>query len=81
MPCVILPDRKNVCPMSKYKTISGDQWDVIAKRELGSESYTHLLMDANTKYISYVIFPAGIELTLPTIDDSVSTDNLPPWKR
>ena len=63
-----------------YTTKSGDQWDGIAYRELGSTDYTGALMSANTAYRKCFIFPAGIVLTLPEIGERVSED-LPPWKR
>ena len=63
-----------------YMTTAGDQWDMIAKNELGSESYTSKLIEANTDYIDTVIFPAGVALTLPTITTPIPA-SLPPWKR
>lgn len=66
--------------MTTYKTISGDMWDVIAKRELGSERYTSKLMEANPDYLDIVIFPAGVKLTIPDMDLR-KPSILPPWKR
>lgn len=66
--------------MSKYSTIQGDTWDMIAFKQLGSEEYTNLLIQENPTYINQVIFPAGIELSLPEISIPKSS-NLPPWKR
>lgn len=68
--------------MATYTTVSGDTFDSIAKRELGNGKHTQQLINANTKYITIVVFPAGVKLTLPEIDeDSSVNDNLPPWRR
>ena len=66
--------------MSKsYTTIQGDMWDGVAKRQYGNEAYLKQLLEANPDYADYVIFPAGIVLTLPDID-TAETVKLPPWK-
>lgn len=63
-----------------YTTTQGDTWDVIALRQMGSEKYMSSLIEANQKYNSIVIFPAGILLTIPaTVIQTAKT--LPPWKR
>ena len=66
--------------MTIYKTLSGDMWDMIAKREMGSESYTSTLMEANTDYLDTVIFPAGVNLIIPDVELR-RPSILPPWKR
>lgn len=67
--------------MSKtYVTVQGDMWDGIAKKTLGSEYFMTALIDANPQYREIVIFPANIQLIIPEVQVSVSTD-LPPWKR
>ncbi len=67
--------------MSKtYKTVQGDMWDSIAHAQLGDVAYTDKLMALNTAYLDYYIFPAGITLVLPEVEEEVS-DTLPPWKR
>lgn len=63
-----------------YITISGDMWDSIAYKAMGSENYAHLLMAANIEYIDTVIFEAGIEVEIPDIPVEVSS-SLPPWKQ
>ena len=42
-----------------YRTISGDMWDAIAFKALGSESYTDRLIKANLQYRETVISPRG----------------------
>lgn len=66
--------------MTKYTTISGDMWDTVAYKTLGSEAYTDKIIKANLKYRYIVIFPAGIPLDIPEIDPRISAE-LPPWKR
>lgn len=66
--------------MTKYTTIAGDMWDGIAYKTLGDEAYTDKLMKANQKYRHLVVFPAGITLSIPGPEKTVSAD-LPPWKR
>lgn len=68
--------------MRTYITVAGDKWDAIAYRELGSSLHTDKLMRANSAYIDYYTFPAGITLTLPDVDKNERRpDNTPPWKR
>ena len=69
--------------MRNYRTVQGDTWDLIAYRlypEQGRELRTGDLLEANSEYRDYVIFPAGIVLNVPEIDYPVS-ESLPPWKR
>ncbi len=66
-----------------YTTAQGDMWDSIAYQQLGSISYTDMLMRQNLKYNDIYIFPAGIVLNLPDVDASTDSaaDTLPPWKQ
>lgn len=65
-----------------YTTVSGDTFDIIAKKELGNEKYTEQLMNVNKDHIETVIFSAGIKLNLPEIDvEETVTENIPPWRR
>ena len=66
--------------MTNYTTVQGDMWDAISKKQYGSERFMPQLLKANPDYANYVIFPAGIVLSLPEIDTSTAV-NLPPWKR
>ncbi|MCX4266801.1 MAG: tail protein X [Firmicutes bacterium] len=68
--------------MQPYRTVQGDMWDSIAYRELGSEAYTDKLMRLNQQYLEIYIFPAGIELQLPEVEQAARlAEDLPPWKR
>ena len=67
--------------MSKtYTTISGDMWDQIAYTQMGSVLYTDKLIKANADYAAMFIFPAGVVLTIPEVEEKQSRE-LPPWKR
>lgn len=61
-----------------YQTISGDSWDLISCKVLGSERYAPDLIEANLDYVDVFIFDAGIELTIPQVQ-SVK-QSLLPWK-
>lgn len=63
-----------------YTSVQGDTWDSIAYKEYGSCSFTGALMNANQHYCHIYIFPAGIELTVPDMDEVV-IDTMPPWKK
>jgi len=63
-----------------YLTVSGDKWDLIAKRTLGSEMRADALINANRKYRHIFIFPANVRLVIPTIP-ARPAGGLPPWKR
>ena len=65
--------------MDTYTTVQGDMWDSIAYSVMGSTSYTDKLMWANQRYLRYFIFPAGIELVIPVVEERTA-DSLPPWK-
>lgn len=69
--------------MRKYRTIQGDTWDKVAYRkyrEYGGEKLISVLINANSEYADYVVFPAGIILDLPDIEVPVAS-TLPPWYR
>ena len=63
-----------------YTTVSGDTWDIVAYKVYGNEMYMDTLIKANNEYKDTYIFPAGVVLTLPEIELTVSK-SLPPWKQ
>lgn len=63
-----------------YTTVSGDTWDIVAYKAYGNEMYMDTLIKANIEYKDTYIFPAGVVLTLPEIELTVS-EFLPPWKQ
>lgn len=67
--------------MSKYLTVQGDTFDLIAFKTLGSCNYVEKLINANRDHIETFIFEAGVELNIPDIEEEKKAVNLPPWKR
>ena len=63
-----------------YTTVSGVTWDIVAYKAYGNEMYMDTLIKANIEYKDIYIFPAGVVLTLPEIELTVS-ESLPPWKQ
>ena len=63
-----------------YITVSGDKWDLIAKRTLGSEMRADALMKANIQHRHIHIFPANVRLIIPDLP-ARPAGGLPPWKR
>lgn len=66
--------------MKTYTTVQGDMWDKIAHDQMGSTDYTGELMNVNRKYLDVFVFDAGTVLTIPDIQQKVSS-KLPPWKK
>lgn len=66
--------------MATYTTKSGDMWDSIAYTQLGSTSYTDVLINANLQHKDTYLFPSGVVLDLPEITPKINS-LLPPWKR
>lgn len=64
-----------------YTTVSGDMWDDIAFRVLGSETYKDLLMRENTAHRDTYVFRAGVVLNVPEVDRTAADDTLPPWRK
>ncbi len=62
----------------KYKTISGETWDMIAKKVYGDEMAVSFLMEKNQPLLNYFIFPEDIELDIP--DAPEMEDDLPLWR-
>lgn len=69
--------------MRTCRTVQGDTWDTVARRELGSDGFAGAVMDMNHGALDYLFFPAGVELRLPEeLEDTAGDDaDLPPWKR
>ena len=67
--------------MNTYVTRQGDMWDLISYRLTGSNDQVIPLMKANRQYTETYIFPAGVTLVVPELNNLVDYDVLPPWKR
>jgi phage tail protein X len=64
----------------KYVTRSGDTWDAIALRALGSELRMDLMLDANPAHNYVARFDAGVELVVPDLPAPARPSSLPPWR-
>lgn len=62
-----------------YITNSGDMWDKIAHEQMGSENFMNQLIEENQELIDIVVFPAGIEVAVPEVDDTQT--EMPPWRQ
>ena len=60
-----------------YRTISGDMWDQIAYKTMGSSFYadTH-----EAECLGCFVFPAGVMLRIPEMREK-DVEELPLWKR
>ncbi len=69
--------------MRNYTTVSGDTFDLIAHREMGSVFRIRELMEANPNHIDKVVFSGGITIKIPEIAPSQGStiENIPPWRR
>lgn len=65
----------------KYTTVSGDTFDIIAYKLFGNEKYAELLMEANFPLLDYIVFPSGIEMSIPEVEDKGVEVDLPEWRR
>lgn len=68
----------------EHTTIEGQRWDTIATDFYGRADMMNKLIEANPEVTIYDVFPSGIVLTIPIINEvEVLTDaeKLPPWKR
>mgnify|MGYP002740472077 FL=1 len=67
--------------MTKYSTIQGDMWDLIAYKVYGNERYINLLLEANQEHRNTAVFSAGVVLACPDIPPDTLPEFLPPWRR
>ncbi len=64
----------------EYITVSGDMWDMLAKKLTGSEKNMTFFMEQNDNYIHEAILSAGHKLKVPSIPHT-ETQLKPPWSR
>ena len=70
--------------MDSYTTVSGDTWDIIAKKAYGNELLADRLMQdrQNITLLDYEVFPSGITVHIPEITAAQSyDDDLPDWRK
>ena len=66
--------------MKKYRTVSGDLWDLISYQQMGDCNHMEKLINANRDKISTFIFKAGVKLNIPEVVNT-KVAQLPPWRR
>lgn len=68
--------------MSKiHRTIDGDTFDALALWYYDDEKLASEIIQANPDYCDTLIFPAGVELTIPDVVAVTIPETLPPWRR
>lgn len=58
-------------------------WDSISHQVYGDVKFTDVLINANPeyRYIYIYIFSEGVVLNVPDVEDRLTADDLPPWKK
>lgn len=65
-----------------YITKAGDTWDMLAIAAYSEEKLASVLINANRKYAGTLIFPAGIKLVIPILQEYVETPaTVAPWRQ
>lgn len=62
-----------------YRTISGDTWDIIAKKVYGSEYRADFLMQSNPSLLDIFQFDEGMRINTPELPEE-RVVQLPPWR-
>ena len=70
---------KGVGYMKQYRTVQGDTWDLIEKKQYGDEKKLDILMMNNFSLLNYVIFPAGILVDIPELPGEAQ-QGWPEWR-
>ena len=65
--------------MKQYRTVQGDTWDLIAKKQYGDEKKLDILMMNNFSLLNYVVFPAGLLVDIPELPDEAQ-QGWPEWR-
>lgn len=63
------------------KTVEGDTFDALALEFYNDEKQASKIIAANLDHCDTLIFEAGVELRIPTIEDVELPETLPPWRR
>lgn len=56
-------------------------WDSISPQVYGDVKFTDVLINANPEYRYIYIFSEGVVLNVPDVEDRITADDLPPWKK
>lgn len=64
-----------------YTTVDGDAFDALALLFYNDEKQASTIIRANPDHCDTLIFPAGVELTIPDVITVTAPETLPPWRR
>lgn len=69
--------------MKTITTVSGDTWDTIARRAYGNTLRTQELMEAreNVRLLDIQVFPSGVVVFTPEVEDTYTVGDLPEWRK
>lgn len=69
--------------MKTITTVQGDTWDTIAYRVYGNVLRAQDLMEAreNVRLLDHQVFPAGIVVATPEVEEQAATYDLPEWRK
>lgn len=69
--------------MKTTTTVQGDTWDTIAKRVYGDTLRTQELMEAreNVRLLDIQVFPDGVTIATPEVEERPTTYDLPEWRK
>lgn len=56
-------------------------WDSISHQVYGDVKFKDVLINANPEYRYIYIFSEGVVLGVPDVEDRITADDLPPWKK
>jgi len=69
--------------MKTITTVMGDTWDTIALRVYGNTLRTQELMEAreNVRLLDIQVFPGGVVVATPDVEDTYAINDLPEWRK
>lgn len=69
--------------MKTITTVMGDTWDTIALRVYGNTLRTQELMEAreNVCLLDIQVFPGGVVVATPDVEDTYAINDLPEWRK
>ena len=65
----------------EYTTKDGDTFDALALDLYDDELMASEIIAENPNYADVLVFPAGVVLYLPVIEDTADVTGKPPWER
>lgn len=64
-----------------YTARAGDTWDSIAYSAYLQEQMASVVIQANPRLGSTVVFEGGEQIVVPIVSEVATADTLPPWRR